>query len=371
MKFTDSIIRWPAVCLLLIFASLFPAHGPAYGQAQQSRVIGEVISADAGKGFDVRSDAGLVTHIRVDERTRVLRIPAGESSLAKGEQIKADDIAIGDRLLAAGSTSDQSMLTATQLVVMSRGEIQKMRQHETEEWRTRGIAGVVTAINPQTKEITLLPRGRQDATPIVIAASDATRFRRYAPNSVKFSDAKASSLAEIRRGDHLRALGERSSDGSRFRPQEIVSGSFLTVIGVVSAISPSTSEIKLNVQGVPQPIMLRVTQDATLRRITPKLAASLVRESAETKAVKNEKVSPGSEVLERLAPMVFSDLKQGDVLAFTSGATRDLSHLTAVTVVGGIDVLIASLQKQGGLPAGPALNSGLPSGMLDTIMGQP
>jgi len=342
------------------------------GQFAQTRLIGEVVGINTDMSFDIRADSGGVAHFRVDERTRVLRVPAGETSLARAEQVSPNEIAVGDRLLASGWSSGSSApMIATQIVVMSHNDIQKMRQREVEEWRTRGIAGVVTAINPQTREIVLLPRGRQDATPVVIAASEATRFRRYAVDSVKFSDAKTSSLAEIKRGDHLRALGERTPDGARFKPEEIVSGSFLTVVGVVSGISSSTGEIKVNVQGIPQPIALRVSMDATLRRITPKLAASLIRENGVVQAGKSPAGSSGNEVLESLAPMVFSDLKQGAVLAFTSAATRDLSHLTAVTVVGGIDVLIAELQKQAGRPSGPALSSGLPSGLLDTIMGQP
>ncbi|HEU4387524.1 MAG TPA: hypothetical protein VFV34_06985 [Blastocatellia bacterium] len=353
-------------------------------QSPQARLIGEVIAVDPTKGLEIRADSGITARVRIDDRTRVLKVPAGETSLAKAGQIKASEIAVGDRVLASGASerlpaagSGQQTaggsnveLFAVQVVVMSLSEITKMRERESQEWQTRGIAGVVTSVNPQTKEITLLPRGRADAAPIVITTAEATRFRRYAADSVRFSDAKSSSLAEIKRGDHLRALGERSADGARFKSEQIISGSFLTVVGVVSGTTPS-GEVKVNVQGIPQPITLRASPESTVKRITSKIAATLVRESSQGSASRNQGSSRGNEVLERLAPMSFSELKQGDVVAFTSAAGRDLSRLTALTVVGGIDLLIAALQKTAGGSAGPALNSGLPAGMLDMVMGQP
>ena len=364
----SNIVNSSCRLLLLLAAPVLVAS-----QSSQVRLIGDVIAVDSTKGLEIRADSGITAHVGIDERTRVLKVPAGETSLAKAGRIKASDIAVGDRVLASGASAENSVpIVAAQVIVMSRTDITRMRERESQEWQTRGIAGVVAGVNAQTKEITLLPRGRADATPIVITTAEATRFRRYAVDSVRFSDAKSSSLAEIKRGDHLRALGERSADPARFKSEQIISGSFLTAVGVVSGTTPS-GEVKVNVQGIPQPIILRASPDSTVKRITPRIAAALVREISQAPA--NRKVdggsSQGNEVLDRLAPMTFSELKQGDVVAFTSTAARDVSRLSALTVVGGIDVLIAALQKQAGGAVGPTLNSGLPSGMLETVMGQP
>jgi Golgi nucleoside diphosphatase len=47
------------------------------------------------------------------------------------------------------------------------------------------------------------------------------RFFRYAADSVNLNDARPSSFAEIKVGDQLRALGQKSEDGSRLAAEEI------------------------------------------------------------------------------------------------------------------------------------------------------
>jgi hypothetical protein len=44
--------------------------------------------------------------------------------------------------------------------------------------------------------------------------SDKVELRRYAPDSIKFGDAKMSTFSEVQVGDLLRALGERAPDGN-------------------------------------------------------------------------------------------------------------------------------------------------------------
>jgi hypothetical protein len=43
---------------------------------------------------------------------------------------------------------------------------------------------------------------------------------------VKFADAKPSQLADLRKGDQVRARGDKTPDGSEMTADEIVSGQF-------------------------------------------------------------------------------------------------------------------------------------------------
>ena len=61
---------------------------------------------------------------------------------------------------------------------------------------------------------------------VIIPVSDKTEMRRYAPDSIKFSDAKPSTFVELKVGDQLRALGDREPDGTHFTPQKVVTGAF-------------------------------------------------------------------------------------------------------------------------------------------------
>src|SRR5687768_12176150 len=94
-------------------------------------------------------------------------------------------------------------------------------------------------------------------------------MRRYAPDSIKFSDAKPSKFGELKVGDQLRALGDRTEDPLRFKPQKVVTGSFRTVGGVVTAIDPATGEIRINELEKKTPLTIVIKQDAVLRRFPP------------------------------------------------------------------------------------------------------
>src|SRR6185369_1328723 len=133
----------------------------------------------------------------------------------------------------------------------------------------RGIVGVISSLKPETKEITISHRAMGGTQAIVMQVNDNTEMRRYAPDSIKFSDAKPSTFSELKVGDQLRALGDRGEDPLRFTPQKIVSGSFRTIGGVVTAVDPATGEIKINELEKKTPLTIVVKHDAVLRRFPP------------------------------------------------------------------------------------------------------
>ena len=49
---------------------------------------------------------------------------------------------------------------------------------------------------------------------IAIVVAKSTVARRYAPDSVRFADAKVSRIDEIKVGDQVRVRGEKSENGS-------------------------------------------------------------------------------------------------------------------------------------------------------------
>src|SRR5258708_35437320 len=80
---------------------------------------------------------------------------------------------------------------------------------------------------------------------VVIHTSQATVIRRYASDSMKFEDAKPSTLAEIHPGDQLRARGSRGPDGTELTAEEIVTGSFRNVAGTVNSVDAVTVKISV------------------------------------------------------------------------------------------------------------------------------
>src|SRR5260370_25838647 len=134
------------------------------------------------------------------------------------------DIAVGDRVHGNGTRAGNEV-RAERLVVMPKAEVEKKRAHDLEDWRQRGIGGIVRELNAQTGEITLELRSAGAGGRVMIAAAKAD-FRRYAPGSLRFEDARPSAVGDVKVGDQLRALRDKSVDGRNFTAEEIVSGAF-------------------------------------------------------------------------------------------------------------------------------------------------
>src|SRR6185436_4611114 len=230
--------------------------------------IGEIKSIDAAaKQLTIKTDAGSVVTVTLSDKTTYKKLAPGEQSLTNATDLTFADLAEGDRVMARGTVSaDQKSVPALQVIVMTKGDLAKKQEAERQEWRRRGILGVITALKPDTKEITISNRTMAGTQSVVIPISDKTEMRRYAPDSIKFGDAKPSQFSELKVGDQLRALGDRTEDPLRFTPQKVVTGSFRTVGGVGSAVDPATGEIHIKELEKKTPLTIVIKQDAVLRR---------------------------------------------------------------------------------------------------------
>ena len=196
-----------------------------------------------------------------------MRVAPGETSLTNATKITFADLAEGDRVMAMGKVSDDKKSIPTRaVVVMTKADIAKKQESERAEWRRRGILGVVSAVNPATKEITISSRSAAGLQAVILPVSEKVELRRYAPDSIKFGDAKLSKFEELQVGDQLRALGERAPDGTKFTAEKIVTGAFRTVVGTVTAVDAATGELKITEAEKKQPLTIVVKQDAVLRR---------------------------------------------------------------------------------------------------------
>ena len=190
-------------------------------------VIGEVAAVDAGaKQMFVKTDAGSVVVVMVADNTIFMRVPPGESTLDKAARVTFAEVSAGDRVFARGKPSDDRKTVAARMVIINtKSDIGQKQERERAEWKRRGVVGVISALNPQTKEITLQARGAEAAQPVTVVSVAGTKFRRYASDSVKFSDAKESTFEQLKVGDQLRAKGDKSEDGTRFTAEESCNGS--------------------------------------------------------------------------------------------------------------------------------------------------
>src|SRR5262249_7113685 len=167
-----------------------------------TRAIGEVKTIDvAGKQLTLKNDAGSAVTIVLSDGTSLMRLPPGETTMGKATKIALTDIGEGDRGLAVGKNADDHKSgTARSLGGMNKADIAKKQEQERMEWRRRGILGVIAAVKPDAKEITITTTTRTPAgpqqQPVIIPVSDQVDLKRYAPDSIKFSDAKTSKFSD-------------------------------------------------------------------------------------------------------------------------------------------------------------------------------
>src|SRR4030095_13369337 len=123
----------------------------------------------------VTTAAGSQVTVTLSDRTVFMRIPPGEKTKDKFVKIAPTDFAVGDSVFARGRISeDRKNLPALEFYVMSKGDIAEKRDRERAEWKTRGIAGTISALNAEAKEITVDARTAEGPKPIVIAANGGT-----------------------------------------------------------------------------------------------------------------------------------------------------------------------------------------------------
>jgi hypothetical protein len=281
----------------------------------------------------VKTAAGNEVTVTLSDRTAFMRIPPGEKTKDKFIPVTGTDFGVGDSVFARGRMSaDLKSMPALEFYVMSKSEIAQKRERERDEWTRRGVAGTVSGLNAEKNEISLDTRTPEGPKPIVVAASALTQFRRYAPDSVRFSDAKPSSFAELKVGDQLRALGTKSADGARFTPEEIVAGSFQTIGGAITEINVEKQEIKINDLQSKQGVTVVVTKDSSMRKFTG--------------------TGDLQEVFDQLPTFTLQELKPGDSILISSTKGADPTRITAIAIVSGVGPLLQKTQGNRGISLG-------------------
>lgn len=395
-----------------------------------NRVIGDVTAIDpAAMSVTLKVDAssGPVTAILNSStiyyraKSDILsRAATATISPADLEKITLAGVGEGDRVVVLGKVSeDRKSVPARILIVATKADLAQKQERDREEWRRRGLVGTVSALNPETKEITLQLRSLMGAQTITIAAGgEKVKFRRYAPDSVRFDDARPSALSDIKVGDQLRAKGDKSEDGARFTAEEIVTGTFRSIRGAVESVNAQANEIKVKDMVSGQTVTISISKDSMVRRIPAEFAERLAMrgqrggsnggsgsggaqgeaanapqrpqgeaegggrgdrrrpEGAGAQGMGYRRRMGGApdlqEMLERMPAVTIAELKPGEMVIISSTEGTSSSRVTAIALVTGVDALLQAATRQRGTGAGAqGASLGLPSGALDIGIGLP
>jgi hypothetical protein len=268
---------WLSSVTSLCVVGLLACGLPAFAQdANAGRALGVVTKIDAdARQLTIRNDQGGEVAVSLDAKAGFRRVAPGETNLANAAQIAISDVHVGDRVLARGKAGeDAKSVVANLVVVMSQGDIASKQAAERADWDRRGITGIVAEATGD--HIVVNVRTLEGVKPLEIVAAPNGLVRRYAPDSVKFADAKVSKLSDIRKGDQVRARGNRTpetpTESAKMAAEEIVSGAFRMIAGVVVSVDAQEGIVRINNLETKKQMNVKLLMDSSAKRLPPPLA---------------------------------------------------------------------------------------------------
>ena len=367
---------------------------PAFAQTPSKyvSVIGTVTAADAGGHvFSVKTDKTGDTTVKFDDKTSFLRIPVGETDIKKATPAKSSDVGPGDRILARVHTEDPTGQPALTFYITKQADIAQRNQKTLEEWKTQSVAGTVKSVDPAAKQIVIAARGGfgppKDVTLDVSAPN--VNYERYRAESAKY---EPDTMASIQTGDQLRVLGVKNADQTQIKVEAIQSGSFKTIPVMIKAIDPASGQITATDIASKKPILIVIRADTSLKKLDDATAAMMARRmnptagggrgqgrgaAPEAGAAASAGADGGgrgrgfgggcggrgagmdlNKILETQPVIHLSDLKAGEPVVVTGSTANDMSKLTALSLVAGVDPILRAAPANGPDPLGGSWNLG-------------
>ncbi len=267
-----------AIELVMCAMWLLPARGwaqttPPSGTSTKLPPAVGTIKSIADGVIVLTNEVGTEIKVQAGGDVKFLRVPPGSKDLKEATPIQFSDLQPGDRILVRGKQGDTAgMFVASTIISMKKEDLAAKQAREREEWQRKGIGGLVKSVDAGVGVVivgTMTVAGKKD---VEVHAGKTTIVRRYAAGSVKFDDAKPSSLTDIHPGDQLRARGMKSEDGGSLAADEIVAGSFRNIAGTVAAVDANAGTITVTDLSNNKPVEVRITAESQVRKLPAPMA---------------------------------------------------------------------------------------------------
>jgi uncharacterized membrane protein YgcG len=364
MKIWKSALRWGmALLAMAVVASAVGAQTPA-------RFIGTV-TALSGDSLTVKTDAGQSYQVTVPASAVLKRIEPGERDLSKAVTMALTDLAVGDRtLVKVDPDSPAGTSQALQIIAVKSADVAKKQQAEREDWQKRGVGGLVKSVDAAGGLIVLTSGSGSTAKTITVHVGKTTMLKRYAPASVSFELATPAPIDGIHAGDQVRARGTKSADGLSVDAEEVISGTFRNISGVIESVDASGSIVSLKDLTTKKQMTIHITPAAQMRRIPERMAMMLAMRmkggaggsgggawsggaggTGARTAYGGQGQAGGfqagggqagggdpNRMLSMLPAIQLADLKKGDAVMLV--ATDGTTDVTAITLLAGVEPLL-------------------------------
>ena len=380
-------VRRPAMGIMNI--SRMAVMACAFGAAIAPSVFVSSLSAQAAPAAAGRVQGTVKS---ISGNTIVVTTATGDSTvtLAAGARVQQsadlktvapstlDQLAVGDRVLVMGAAGDGGTFAGNRLVMIKSEAIAQRNQASQQDWARRGSGGIVASVDPAAKTV-LISSGAKKVT---ITTTGTTIFRRYAPGSVKFEEAKPGTLADLQAGDQLRVRGDKTADGTGITAEEIVSGSFKNLAGTVVSVNAAANSLVIKDLSSKKNETVTIGNESDLRAMPPEIAARFAPAKSrpgapagaaagggapapaggDTAAAGGEGRRPGgygggaggpgrgpgggrgaadlSQIIPRLPKANLTDIKAGEALMIVASGASASGPFTAITLLTGVEPLL-------------------------------
>ena len=400
------VIFWVAPAMAQQAAPAGQAAGGAQSTVAQS--VGTV-KAINGNVLTLALDAGTDVTVNVTDTTRMVQVAPGQRDLRAAPAIHVSDLQVGDRIIVRSRASDDpKSITALGIMAMKRTDVDAKKKQDLSDWQKSGVGGLVKAVDPASGTITIAgPAVAGVAKTTVIHTTKTTILRRYAPDSVKFDDAKAAPIEQIKPGDQLRARGEKSADGDEFTAAEIVSGTFRNIAGTIISVDQATKTINVNDLIGKKAMVVKISDESQLKKLSPEMAQRIALRfrnggadaaggggaggnggagNGASGAAPAGGVNGGGgsaaggsaaggagggradfqQLVNRLPAATITDFQKGDAVLVVSTQGTDTGGVTAITLLGGVEPMLAAAAGVSGqaVTLSPWSLGGAPAGDL-------
>ena len=375
-----------------VFSSAAGAQAPtapaAATPAASASQLGTVKTV-AGNSFTMATDAGQAVSVSVVSGAKVLQLPVGSTDLKTATPGQLSDIAVGDRVLVTGKAGETAgNFDALRVVLIKSSAIAQMQAAQQADWKARGVGGIVSSVDAASGAITLTVGAKK----LVVNTTSKTEFKRFSGDSVKYEDAKPGTIAQIQKDDQLQARGTKSADGASIAAEEVVSGSFLNLSGLIMSIvpgpgiDPATGKITLKDLATHRVMTVSVTAKCEMRNLPLQTATMFAARTSgggqgggrgggrggsggygaggsagQGDAAGGARRSAGadlSQMMERLPTGTLADLKTGDaVMIVASEPSPGSSTADAITLLSGVEPILTA-NPNGGMDLSMSLGGG-------------
>lgn len=346
--------------------------GSAVRAQAPSRLVG-TITAISGNALTVKTDADGERQVVVPATAMLKRVAPGQKDLSSAETIQFSDLSVGDRaLVKLNPDAPAGASEALQIVAVKQADLALKQQKDREDWQRRGVGGLVKSVDPATGTILINTGAGAAAMTIAVSTTRTTVLKRYAPTSVRFDAALPAPIDAIHPGDQLRARGQKNAEGSEIAAEEVVSGSFRNIAGIIVSLDPSASTISVKDLATKKQVTIHITAGAQMRRLPDRMALML---AARLKGTASGGASgqggsqwagqnggqPGGDpqqMLNRLPAIQLDDLKKGEPVMLVS--TDGTNEVTAITLLAGVEPLLEAPAASRDLLANWSMSSSAP-----------